>query len=79
MTVSGQLPDDVQTLLAWLACVAAAGTPADYVATLREVSSTDFTVLFFAFRYGIISSLPRAAQEGSLGFRRITALETPTY
>ena len=44
MTVSGPLPDDIQNLLAWVACVAGAGTPEDYVATLREAGFTDFTV-----------------------------------
>jgi arsenite methyltransferase len=44
MTVSGPLPDDIQSLLAWVACVAGAGTPEDYVATLREAGFTDFTV-----------------------------------
>ena len=44
MTVSGPLPDDIQTLLAWIACVAGAGTPADYVATLSQAGFTDFTV-----------------------------------
>jgi arsenite methyltransferase len=44
MTVSGPLPDDIQSLLAWVACVAGAGTPEEYVATLREAGFTDFTV-----------------------------------
>jgi len=44
MTVSGPLPDDIQSLLAWVACVAGAGTPEDYVATLQTASLTDFTV-----------------------------------
>jgi arsenite methyltransferase len=44
MTVNGQLPDDVQTLLAWVACVAGAGTPDDYAATLRRAGLSDFTV-----------------------------------
>ena len=44
MTVSGLLPDDIQSLLAWVACVAGAGTPEDYVATLRTAGFTDFTV-----------------------------------
>jgi arsenite methyltransferase len=44
MTVSGLLPDDIQSLLAWVACVAGAGTPEDYVATLQTASLTDFTV-----------------------------------
>jgi arsenite methyltransferase len=44
MTVSGPLPDDMQTLLAWVACVTGAGTPEDYVATLRTADFTDSTV-----------------------------------
>jgi len=44
MTVRGPLPDDMQTLLVWVACVTAASTPEDYVATLRTADFTDFTV-----------------------------------
>jgi arsenite methyltransferase len=44
MSVDGQLPDDIQSLLAWVACVAGAGTPEDYVATLRAAGLTDFVV-----------------------------------
>lgn len=44
MTVNGPLPDDLQSLLAWVACVAGAGTPDDYVATLQEAGFADFTV-----------------------------------
>jgi arsenite methyltransferase len=44
MTVSGPLPDDVQNLLAWVACVAGAGTPEDYVATLRKAGFGHFIV-----------------------------------
>jgi SAM-dependent methyltransferase len=44
MTVSGPLPDDIRNLLAWLACVAGASTPEDYVATLRIAGFADFTV-----------------------------------
>jgi len=44
VTVSGPLPEDVQTLLAWVACVAGAGTAEDYMAALREAGFTDFTV-----------------------------------
>ena len=44
MTVGGLLPDDIQSLLAWVACVAGAGTPGDYVTTLRTAGFTDFTV-----------------------------------
>jgi SAM-dependent methyltransferase len=44
MTVDGPLPDDVQNLLAWVACVAGAGMPEDYVATLRKAGFGHFTV-----------------------------------
>ena len=44
MTVTGALPDDIQSLLAWVACVAGAGTPEEYVATLRQAGFTDFVV-----------------------------------
>ncbi|MEE8390405.1 MAG: methyltransferase domain-containing protein [Anaerolineae bacterium] len=44
MTVSGPLPDDIQSLLAWVACVAGAGTPGDYVAMLQKAGFTDFAV-----------------------------------
>ncbi|MGD9099528.1 MAG: methyltransferase domain-containing protein [Anaerolineae bacterium] len=44
MTVNGPLPDDVQGLLAWVACVAGAGTPEDYVATLREAGLGNFVI-----------------------------------
>lgn len=35
MTVNGPLPDDIQSLLAWVACVAGAGTPSDYQSVLE--------------------------------------------
>jgi SAM-dependent methyltransferase len=44
MTVNGPLPDDIQSLLSWVVCVAGAGTPEHYVATLREAGFTDFLV-----------------------------------
>jgi SAM-dependent methyltransferase len=44
MTVSGPLPDDVQNLLTWVACVAGAGTPEGYVATLRKAGFGHFIV-----------------------------------
>jgi arsenite methyltransferase len=44
MTVHGRLPDDIQNLLAWVACVAGAGTAEEYVATLHEAGFTDFTI-----------------------------------
>ena len=44
MTVGGPLPDDIQSLLAWVACVAGAGTPEDYVAALQAAGLSDFAV-----------------------------------
>ena len=44
MTVSGRLPDDIQSLLAWVSCVAGAGTPEDYVSTLQAAGFADFVV-----------------------------------
>lgn len=44
MTVSGPLPEDLESLLAWVACVAGAATPEEYVATLRTAGFTDFTL-----------------------------------
>ena len=45
MTVNGPLPDDIQTLLAWVACVAGAGSANQYVATLRLAGFADFSVV----------------------------------
>ena len=44
MTVNGPLPDDIQSLLAWVACVAGAGPPEEYVATLQAAGFADFVV-----------------------------------
>jgi SAM-dependent methyltransferase len=44
MTVNGPLPDDVQSLLAWVACVAGAGSSEEYVAMLRAAGLADFIV-----------------------------------
>lgn len=44
VTASGPLPDDVQTLLSWIACIAGAGTAGGYVETLKGAGFTDFTV-----------------------------------
>lgn len=44
VTVNGTLPEDIQSLLSWVACVAGAGTPDQYVATLQEAGFNDFTV-----------------------------------
>ncbi len=44
VTVDGPLPHDVETLLAWVACVAGAGPPDDYVAALRQAGFVDFHI-----------------------------------
>ncbi len=44
MTVNGTLPEDIQSLLAWVACVAGAGTPQEYVSTLQAAGFADFAV-----------------------------------
>ncbi len=44
MTVNGSLPDDLQNLLAWVACVAGAGPPHAYVAVFEEAGFVQFTV-----------------------------------
>ncbi len=44
MTASGPLPDDIVSLLAWVACVAGAAPPEDYVAALRGAGLADFAV-----------------------------------
>jgi len=44
VTINGSLPEDIQSLLAWVACVAGAGMPENYAATLSQAGFTDFTV-----------------------------------
>jgi len=44
ITVSGPLPEDVQSLLSWVACVAGAGTPELYVSELKGAGFADFIV-----------------------------------
>lgn len=44
VTVSGPLPEDIQSLLSWIACVAGAGTPELYLSKLKEAGFTDFMV-----------------------------------
>ena len=44
MTVNGPLPDDIQSLLSWVACVAGAGTPQQYVAMLERAGFGNFFV-----------------------------------
>jgi arsenite methyltransferase len=44
MSLNGILPEELESLLAWVACVAGADTPEEYVATLRGAGFEDFTV-----------------------------------
>jgi ubiquinone/menaquinone biosynthesis C-methylase UbiE len=44
VTVNGPLPEEIQTLLAWVVCVAGTGSSEEYVAMLEEVGFTDFAV-----------------------------------
>ncbi len=44
ITVDGTLPDDVQTLLSWVACVAGTFSPEEYASILRKAGFTDFTI-----------------------------------
>ena len=44
VTIDGPVPEDVRGLLAWIACVAGAGTTEDYVATLREAGFARFVI-----------------------------------
>jgi arsenite methyltransferase len=44
ITASGPLPQDVQTLLSWIASIAGVDTPEGYVETLQKAGFTDFTV-----------------------------------
>jgi arsenite methyltransferase len=44
MTLDGRLPDDIASLLAWVACVAGADTPGGYVTTLESAGFADFLI-----------------------------------
>ena len=44
VTVNGTLPEDIQPLLSWVACVAGAGTPEQYIEILEQAGFIDFTV-----------------------------------
>ena len=44
MTVNGPLPHGIQSLPAWLPCVAGAGTPQAYVTTLQSGGFADFAI-----------------------------------
>jgi arsenite methyltransferase len=44
VTVGGTLPDDIKSVLGWVACVAGAASTTDYMGLLGEVGLSDFTV-----------------------------------
>jgi hypothetical protein len=44
MTVKGALPGDIQSLLSWVICIAGAGAPEEYVATLRAAGFDSFHI-----------------------------------
>lgn len=44
VTLNSALPEDVQSLLAWIACIAGAGSVRDYKSTLGEAGFTDFII-----------------------------------
>ena len=44
MTMNGALPEDIQSLLSWVVCIAGAGTPEQYVATLQTAGFTSFHI-----------------------------------
>ncbi|MBN1813962.1 MAG: class I SAM-dependent methyltransferase [Anaerolineae bacterium] len=44
ITAGGPLPEDIQTLLSWIAYIAGVDTPEGYVETLRKAGFDDFTV-----------------------------------
>ena len=44
ITVNGPLPEDVQSLLSWVACIAGAGTPELYISELKKAGFAHFIV-----------------------------------
>jgi len=44
MTVKGALPEDIQSLLSWVICIAGAGTQEEYVATLQAAGFASFHI-----------------------------------
>jgi SAM-dependent methyltransferase len=44
VTIDGPLPEDIQSLLGWVACLAGAGSPELYVSILRDAGFTEFIV-----------------------------------
>ncbi len=43
MTINGNLPDDIQSILTWVACVAGAGSVQEYISILNKAGFTNFT------------------------------------
>lgn len=44
MTINGVLPDEIQSLLSWVVCIAGAGTAEDYITELQGAGFTEFAV-----------------------------------
>ena len=44
VTISHPLPEDIQSLLAWVACLTGAGSPELYVSILKDAGFTEFLV-----------------------------------
>jgi arsenite methyltransferase len=44
MTISGSLPEDIQSMLTWVACITGAGTSQEYVSILEKYGFVDFTI-----------------------------------
>lgn len=44
MTISGSLPEDIQSMLTWVACITGAGTSDEYVMTLDKHGFADFVI-----------------------------------
>ena len=44
VTITGDLPEDIQNLVGWVACIAGAGTAQEYISTLQAAGLEDFFV-----------------------------------
>lgn len=44
VTINGNVPEDMQSILTWVACIAGAGSAQAYVSLLKEAGFIDFTV-----------------------------------
>jgi len=44
VTINGPLPEDIQSLLGWVACLAGAGSPELYVSILKDAGFTKFII-----------------------------------